>query len=354
MSESERKDKRYAANTALLVKCESWGDFAQSYAADVSQGGMFILTDEPPPLLSFVDVKMGLPEGHEIVLRGRVVHVIPPAQAAAEGRQAGVGVEFQEVEPEFKRQIHHLVEFSRWEGENPNASFSKHLAEVSLSQPPSRLMESLRPAGPRSSSAPSGNAGGEAESPTSQSYARRKDEIPRLDTSFSSSAIAMPSGDLDAEVRAVSSAPAPAARAGSSTPVPVSDDATTEGRTSVPSDAASMSAEGAAGRSSGVDPVALKVGMTHISYKRYAQAVKAFEDMLRRHPGHREAQKWLYLAQARQHLTKKNDDAAAQAYQQMLEIDESNREARKFVREHHMQKRLQSLPFGRYFAKKKS
>lgn len=350
MSELERKQKRYEANHPLLVKCESWGDFAQTYAADVSQGGMFIITDDPPPLLSFVDVKMGLPEGHEIVLRGRVVHVIPPAQAAAEGRQAGVGVEFQEIEPEFKLQIHHLVEFSRWEGTNPNASFSKHLSEVSLSQPPARLMESLRPGAQRASAAPSASAGSE-ESATSQSHARRKDEIARSESSFSSSAIAMPSGDLDADVRAVSSAPAPA-RSPSNEPAP-------HGRASVPDDAASTTMD-AAGRSSsapqaqGGEAVALKVGMTHISYKRYGQAVKAFEDMLRRHPGHREAQKWLFLAQARQHLTKHNDDAAATAYQLMLEIDESNREARKFVREHHTQKRLQSLPFGRYFAKKKS
>jgi Tfp pilus assembly protein PilZ len=352
MSELERKQKRYEANHPLLVKCESWGDFAQTYAADVSQGGMFIITDDPPPLLSFVDVKMGLPEGHEIVLRGRVVHVIPPAQAKLDGRQAGVGVEFQEIEPEFKRQIHHLVEFSRWEGENPNASFSKHLAEVSLSQSPARLMESLRPGAPRPSAVTPGNASAEGESATSQSYARRKDEITRSESSFSSSAIAMPSGELDSDARAVSSAPAPARSR--------SDQPARAGRASVPNDATSSTTDAAAGQSSSVpqtqggEAVALKVGMTHISYKRYGQAVKAFEDMLRRHPGHREAQKWLFLAQARQHLTKHDDDAAAAAYQQMLEIDESNREARKFVREHHTQKRLQSLPFGRYFAKKKS
>jgi Tfp pilus assembly protein PilZ len=348
MSDSERKEKRYAANQALLVKCETWGAFAQSYAADVSQGGMFILTDDPPPLLSSIDVKMGLPEGHEMVLHGRVVHVITLAQAQAEGRQAGVGVEFQEIEPEFKAQIHHLVEFARWEGGNPNASFSKHLSDVSLSQPPARLMESLRPPGARASGTPAAEA-----SATSQSHARRKEELLRAESSFSSSAIAMPTGDLDSDGRSASSAPAPAALGGSSAPAPRASDAPS--RSSLPVDSATVDAPArASGAPQGGDSVALKVGMTHISYKRYAQAVKAFEDMLRRHPGHREAQKWMFLAQARQHQSKGNDEAAAQAYQHMLEIDESNREARKFVREFHTQKRLSALPFGRYFVKKKS
>lgn len=357
MSESERKDKRYAANQALLVRCESWGDFVEGYAADVSQGGMFILTPDPPPLLSFIDVKLGLPEGHEIVIRGRVVHVIDAQQAGAEGKKPGVGVEFQELEPEFKLQIHHLIEFARWEGANPNASFSKHLAEVSVSQPPARLMESLRPPGAsRASMAPSSTPPSAAASATAQTYTRRKDEMTRSDASFSSSAVAMPVGDLDLDVRS-GSAPAPPV-VSSSAPVAASTEPGPTERLSVPGgDVGEPAADApvrASNASQAVEAVGLKVGMTHISYKRYAQAVKAFEDMLRRHPGHREAQKWLYLAQARDYASRGKDEQAAQAYQQMLEIDESNREARKFVRDFHMEKRLNALPFGRYFVKKKS
>jgi tetratricopeptide (TPR) repeat protein len=259
-----------------------------------------------------------------------------------------VGVEFQDVEPEFKLQIHHLIEFARWEGENPNASFSKHLAEVSMSQPPARLMESLRPSGaPRASAVPS-----ESPSATAQTYTRRKDGVGREDTSFSSSAIAMPVGDLDADIR---SAPAPAPPTAAPTPPAAEVHPREQHSTTTTLDASTADTLPRGSTvPAGVESTALKVGMTHISYKRYPQAVKAFEDMLRRHPGHREAQKWLYLAQARDHASKGKDEEAAKAYQQMLEIDESNREARKFVREFHTQKRLHSLPFGRYFAKKKS
>lgn len=349
MSDSERKERRYAASQALLVRCDNWGDFVQLYAADVSQGGMFIVTSDPPPLMSYVDVKMGLPEGHEVALRGRIVHVITAEQAKLEGRPPGVGVEFHEIEPELKAQIHHLIEFARWEGSNPNASFSRHLSEVSLSQSPGKLMESLRPPGarasaPPTSSGPPSHVAGSAESVTAQTHTRRKSEEPRSDTSFSTSALAIPTGDLDFDSRQPSSAPAPAI----DTPVP--------DRASSPDGAAPGASELVGmqpGAPRGTDPVALKVGMTHISYKRYAQAVKAFEDLLKRNPGDREVKKWLHLAQARQYLSKKNEVGAAQAYQQMLDIDESNREARKFVREHHMSKRLQSLPFARYFAKKK-
>ena len=47
-----------------------------------------------------------------------------------------------------------------------------------------------------------------------------------------------------------------------------------------------------------------------------------------------------------------DDEGAAFHYQKALEVDEANHEARKFVRHYHTKKRLNALPFGRYFVKK--
>jgi hypothetical protein len=92
--------------------------------------------------------------------------------------------------------------------------------------------------------------------------------------------------------------------------------------------------------------------MTHLAHKHFDQAIKTFELMLRDNAGDRGAQQWLQIAHARKCL-KQNDEAGAAAhYQKALEAAEDNHEARKFVRDYSTKKRLNSLPFGRYFVKK--
>ena len=102
MSDTGRRNKRYPATQSLMVRCEDWREFAQFYATDISQGGMFIATDDPPPVLSFIDVKLTLPEGHEVSLKARVVHVLPPEHATDPAR-AGIGIEFLDLDNDRKR-----------------------------------------------------------------------------------------------------------------------------------------------------------------------------------------------------------------------------------------------------------
>src|SRR5688500_5540743 len=147
MSDHARRDKRYPSKQQLLVQCESWAEFAQLYATDVSQGGLFILTDDPPEILSEIALSLKLPEGHEITLRARVVHVIDRETAARENREAGVGVQFIELDPVRKQQIHQLVEFARWEGssQNPTSTLASRMFEAAASLPPSRVLDALPP-----------------------------------------------------------------------------------------------------------------------------------------------------------------------------------------------------------------
>ena len=97
------------------MRCETWGEFVALYASDVSQGGMFVIMEDPPPVLSEVDVQLKLPEGHEIPLRARVVHVIEPEQATEAEREPGVGIEFIGLDTAKRAQIHQLIEFARWQ-----------------------------------------------------------------------------------------------------------------------------------------------------------------------------------------------------------------------------------------------
>ena len=69
-------------------------------------------------------------------------------------------------------------------------------------------------------------------------------------------------------------------------------------------------------------------------------------------PGDRQAHQWLHIANARLRLKRNDEAGAAEHYQKALDAVEDTHEARKFVREHSSKKRLNSIPFGRYFTKK--
>ena len=305
MSEHGRQSKRHPSNHPLLVQCESWAEFAELYATDVSQGGMFIATDEPPPILSEIGIKIRLPEGHEIALRAHVVHVLSAQQAAREGRPAGVGVQFADLDPMRRQQIYQLVEFARWEGTSgqPSSSYAAHMFEVSASLPPSQVMRSLSEAEPGASSAPEA-----AQRPASA--------IP-------------PRGG---------SAPPPKPRSKPSLRSPGFEGADKAAAASAPPKPS--------------DPAKLKLGMTHLAHKHYDQAIKTFEQMLRDNAGDRMAQQWLQITHARMRLKANDEEGAVAHYKKALEAAEDNHEARKFVREFANKKRLNAIPFGRYFVKK--
>jgi uncharacterized protein (TIGR02266 family) len=284
----------------LLVRCETWAEFVQLYASDISRGGMFIVTDDPPPALSAIEVRMTLPEGHEVPLKGRVVHVLPADHPGAAGRGAGVGVEFVELDELRKQQIHQLIEFARSEGasQTPHASFASHMFELTASLPPAQLVRSLPPA-PETAAARDTLSGTRPTSgrPTNPGKKQRR-------TTRRSS---------------------PGGAGSSNEPSPPK-----------PS-----------------DPEKVKLGLSHFARRRYDEAVQTFAGMLEDNPGDVEALRWIYVAHARACLHRDDQDGAAQAYRQALEHDESNLEARKFVREHQLKRRLNAIPFGRFFVKPK-
>lgn len=330
MSDSMRRDKRYASPSGLVVRCESWGEFVQRYAADISQGGMYIVTDEPPAILSEIDVILQLPEGHEVQLRASVVHVIDPERAAGEGREPGVGVQFVGLDAQRKAQIYQLVEYARWEGSAGGASLASRMFEVSASLPPSKIIEQL-PVDVRS--AP----------PT----ASRRPVTP----STPSAAVHVePVSSARPRQRRMSKAPTPAPGTVSrSTPAgarAAGPSGRPSGATPEPQPAASLPP------SKPLDAEKLKLGMTHLAHKRFDQAVAVFKELATESHADPQGHMWLALTHARVKLRDGDEAAAAEHYRRVLAFDEGHHEARKFVRDFHAKKRLSALPFGRYFVKK--
>jgi uncharacterized protein (TIGR02266 family) len=107
---------RYNANFA--VRFATVQDFVLEYAANISAGGVFVHTENPPPLKTIVQVEMELPGSSTAVpARGIVVHRVTKEDAKQRGTLPGVGVQFMDADDEFRKRIDaaiaHILETER-------------------------------------------------------------------------------------------------------------------------------------------------------------------------------------------------------------------------------------------------
>jgi len=98
-----RSFPRYEARFA--VRFATVQDFVLEYAANISAGGVFILSDDPPPLKAVVRVEMELPGAGTVATRGQVVHRLSKEEAAQRGTLAGAGVQFLDADDRFRERI---------------------------------------------------------------------------------------------------------------------------------------------------------------------------------------------------------------------------------------------------------
>lgn len=93
---TDRLHERYEVDWRVSLKCPDWRFVGKVAAANASRGGLFLLTTRPPVVGTPVELTVQLPDGQTLPLRGKVVHVVTPEMAAAQGRSAGIGVKIDE------------------------------------------------------------------------------------------------------------------------------------------------------------------------------------------------------------------------------------------------------------------
>src|SRR5229473_2084867 len=87
-------------------------DFVLEYAANISAGGVFVQTENPPDLHAVVTVTMELPDGGKPVeAKGVVVHRVSARDAKARNTPPGAGVQFVDSSDEFRERIDRAIEF---------------------------------------------------------------------------------------------------------------------------------------------------------------------------------------------------------------------------------------------------
>lgn len=91
----------------LAVRFRTATEFVQEHALNLSRGGIFIQSDDPPPNGSAVEVEIHLPDtGPPVTTNGIVVH----RQLGEPGKLAGVGVQFVDGSDTFRERIDRYLE----------------------------------------------------------------------------------------------------------------------------------------------------------------------------------------------------------------------------------------------------
>jgi len=98
-----RATHRYAARFA--VRFGSVDDFRREYATNISAGGLFIRTEQPPEMDAVVDVVLELPGGEPIQGKALVVRRVTPEEARGRQVDPGIGVQFVHGDDRFRERV---------------------------------------------------------------------------------------------------------------------------------------------------------------------------------------------------------------------------------------------------------
>ena len=102
-----RAHERFALEVA--VNMESDSNFWAGVTDNISEGGVFIATLDPPPIGAVIEISLSLPYREQPYWLKGEVRWHRPLSAAIDGAPAGIGVRFVEVPVETARAILRFV-----------------------------------------------------------------------------------------------------------------------------------------------------------------------------------------------------------------------------------------------------
>lgn len=103
-----RRSPRFAS--CLEVVFEGRPELSGLYASNISRGGLFVRSENPPALHLKVRLALELPDGTSARTEAEVVHRVDADEARACGTVAGVGIAFSAEDWEFREQIERFLE----------------------------------------------------------------------------------------------------------------------------------------------------------------------------------------------------------------------------------------------------
>jgi uncharacterized protein (TIGR02266 family) len=116
--EEKRQAQRVPVQGEVKLEFESFQGFITEIAANLSLGGMFIQSQNPPPLGTVVKFRLRLKEGLSLIEGSAEVTWIRPSTEAGD-RLAGMGVRFIKLTPESRDLVFKIVDRHIQEGGKP-------------------------------------------------------------------------------------------------------------------------------------------------------------------------------------------------------------------------------------------
>ena len=102
-----RAAERY--DLEIKVDLESEHNFYTGLTQNISAGGLFIRTEQPPDMEAVVDVALELPGGEPVEGKAVVVHRVTAEEARSRGVDPGIGVQFVHGDDRFRERIDQFV-----------------------------------------------------------------------------------------------------------------------------------------------------------------------------------------------------------------------------------------------------
>jgi uncharacterized protein (TIGR02266 family) len=109
--EDRRKFPRVPLSLLIQYRFDTLEDFLSEYSVDISQGGMFIRTDDIREEGSLVYLQFYLRDGAKLIEGlGKVVRVIHPDPLEEPKKDPGMGIEFVNFDEESMTLINQIVD----------------------------------------------------------------------------------------------------------------------------------------------------------------------------------------------------------------------------------------------------
>ncbi len=110
MGKERRREPRYPYRLPITLKAQ--GKAQETITEDVSYRGTFVVTDEPPPMRSLVQVRAKLPNSGEL-LETHAMNVFVLPRGNGGGRTPGVGLQFYAMGDAVKKQWNDFIDSVR-------------------------------------------------------------------------------------------------------------------------------------------------------------------------------------------------------------------------------------------------
>jgi actin-like ATPase involved in cell morphogenesis/Tfp pilus assembly protein PilZ len=108
-----RRAQRYEYEVKVTAKCSSWPKFVDMFTGDVSEGGLFVPTEEEAEIGEHVALELDLPGGETFSVSGTVVNVIDAGRASALDKRGGLGIRLDEFDEATQARFDELLEAAR-------------------------------------------------------------------------------------------------------------------------------------------------------------------------------------------------------------------------------------------------